>query len=138
MVAIRSSGLALSSLIGFISTDGDGEERVQSMVDESHLRLLLELGNARFEANAERIRRFEVNLFKGRESRDDGWEHADERRERKRAEGLREKERVQQENARRPKDSQTSVPEHRMLFEGMSLDTDLDKFLLECIDQDEV
>ena len=132
MVAVRSSGLALSSLIGFLSTDGDGEETVRSMVDEKHLRLLLELGNARFEANAERIRRFEANLFEARECRGGRWEDASERRERKRAEGLRERERIQRENAGRRKDNET---EDRILYEGMSLDTNLDESLRECFDQ---
>ena len=135
MIAVRSSGLALSSLIGFLSTDGDGEEAVQGMVDEKHLRLLLELGNARFEANAERIRRFEANLFAGRECQGGRWEDASKRRERKRAEGLREKERVQHENAGRRKDNETSVSEDRILYEGMSLDTNLDESLRERFDQ---
>ena len=135
MVAVRSSGLALSSLIGFLSTDSDGEERVQSIVDEDQLRLLLELGNARFETNAERIRRFEANLFQGREHQGDGWEHANERWERKRAEGLREKERVQQENARRRLDNETSAPKDRILLERMILDADMGSCLLEGFDQ---
>ena len=129
MVAIRSSGLALSSLIGFLSTDDDGEERVQSMADESHLRLLLELGNARFEANAERIRRFEANLFKGRENPGGRWEGVDERRERKRAEGFREKERLQREDVGRRKNEKTSASQAGMLFE--------DDSFLESLDQQE-
>ena len=130
MVAIRSSGLALSSLIGFLNIDDDGEERVQSMVDENHLRLLLELGNARFEANAERIRRFEANLFEGTDRPRDRWEHADERRERKRAEGLREKERLRQETVGRRNDNETSASQDRMLLENNSL--------LESLDQQEI
>ena len=103
MVAIRTSGLALSSLIGFATNDTNGAEIVHAMVDESHLRLLLQLANGRFEANAERIKRFEENLFQKIESRqrlDPNWEDSKTRQERKRAEGLREQERLQLQDAR--------------------------------------
>ena len=52
MVAIRTSGLALSSLVGFMNADSSDSETVQSMVDEMHLRMLLKLGNARFEGES--------------------------------------------------------------------------------------
>ena len=96
MVAIRTSGLALSSLIGFATNDANGADIVHAMVDENHLRLLLQLANDRFEANAERIKRFAENLFQKFETRqrlDPNWEDSKTRQERKRAEGLREQER---------------------------------------------
>ena len=98
MVAIRTSGLVLSSLIGFATNDANGADIVHAMVDESHLRLLLQLANGRFEANAERIKRFEENLFEKIENKQrlhTNWEDSKTRQERKRAEGLREQERRQ-------------------------------------------
>ena len=102
MVAIRTSGLALSSLIGFVANDVNGADMVHAMVDESYLRVLLQLANGRFDDNAERIKRFEENLFQKIESRqrlDLNWEDSKTRQERKRAEGLREQERLQLHDA---------------------------------------
>lgn len=111
MVAIRTSGLALSSLIGF-ATNGDGPEFEQALVDDNHLRMLLQLANDRFKANAERIKRFEEDLFKKFESRqgtDPDWEDAKTRRERKRAEGLREQERFQRQPGPRSQGPELSL-----------------------------
>lgn len=116
MVAVRSSGLALSSLIGFASVDDDGEDVIESMVDEEHLELLLRLGNARFVANTERIRRFEEGLFGGRRCQELEWEDTKTRRERKRAEGLKEKERVQRQNAQREQSHEAEASEDSPLF----------------------
>ena len=122
MVAIRSSGLALSTLIGFAASDANGAETVHALVDESHLRLLLQLANGRFEANAERIGRFEEKLFKKIDSRhrlDLKWEDSKTRQERKRAEGLREQQRLQRHGVQgkeRPEDLPASNEE-----EGTSL-----------------
>lgn len=74
------------------------------MVEEGYLRTLLQVANERFEVNAERKQRFQEALRNaitgggkaGRESRE-GWEPAEERRERKRAEGLRRKAEMQQQ-----------------------------------------
>lgn len=102
MVAIRTSGLALSSLIGFATSDANGADIVHAMVDESHLRLLLQIANDRFEANAERIKRFEENLFQkigSRQRLDPNWEDSKSRQERKRAEGLREQKRLRLQEA---------------------------------------
>lgn len=101
MVAIRTSGLTLSSLIGFATRNDDGAEIEQALVDDDHLRMLLQLANDRFNANAERIKRFEEDLFKkveSRESTDPDWEDARTRRERKRAAGLKEQERIQRQS----------------------------------------
>ena len=112
MVAIRTSGLALSSLIGFATTSGDGLAIAQALVDDNHLGMLLQLANDRFKANAERIKRFEEDLFKKLESRqstDPDWEDAKTRRERKRAEGLREQERFQRQPGWRSQRSELSL-----------------------------
>lgn len=95
MVAIRTSGLALESVIGYLPGYASGkgpeieyEEQVQSMVSEEYLELLVKMANERFEANAERITRFEKELFRENSRHTDGWENDQDRRERKRAEGL--------------------------------------------------
>jgi tRNA wybutosine-synthesizing protein 3 len=91
MVAVRSMGLALESLVGF----HDGGKEVCS-VPEGALRTLLEISNERFQVNSARITRFRELLMSsmsaqaGPKRREDGeeWEDAQERKERKRAEGL--------------------------------------------------
>lgn len=95
MVAVRSMGLALESLVGFYA---DG--RQMCSVSEVSLRTLLEISNDRFRANAARIRRFRELLIQltsdeaGPKRRDgtEEWEDAKDRKERKRTEGLRRKE----------------------------------------------
>lgn len=91
MVAIRSSGLALSSLIGF--ADDTCELGVQCLVSESHLAILLSLANARFEANAERIGRLKDQLTQIKAKHRRPCEDKEQRKERNRALGL-EKRRV--------------------------------------------
>jgi len=89
MVGIRSMGLALESIIGF---EENGMEIC--MVPEWQLKTLLEISNERFLENSKRIERFRLLLKElggaaqeiGRGK--DGWEDAQVRRERKRAEGL--------------------------------------------------
>lgn len=131
MVAIRSAGLAFESLIGRVvrpsspppapqdfgsdeDDDGEGgggpggdrgsEEVIEALVSEEYLEMLVGIANARFEANTERMRRFEELLFGaggGGEGmvEDGGWEDGEVRRERKRAEGLRRREEVKGEKA---------------------------------------
>ena len=96
MVAVRSMGLGLESLIGY-----EYENRQLCNVTEGHLRTLIELSNERFGENTKRISRFRTLLKKlsSEETGDvkrkgqDGeeWEDPEVRRERKRAEGLDEK-----------------------------------------------
>ncbi|KAL1956398.1 hypothetical protein VTO42DRAFT_7381 [Malbranchea cinnamomea] len=95
IVAVRSSGLALESVIGYYS---QSEGCAKSLVTEEYLQMLVSLANERFKINSERIERFRrkfMELYhrslRGSSSRRDGWEDPDVRRERKRAEGLRKK-----------------------------------------------
>lgn len=90
MVAVRSMGLALESLIGF---DIDG--RQVCSVSEGTLKTLIELSNERFKANSNRIARFRELLMQtsspdAGSKRHNGkeWEEPEVRRQRKRAEGL--------------------------------------------------
>ncbi|KAL9119987.1 MAG: hypothetical protein Q9187_003463, partial [Circinaria calcarea] len=71
MVAVRSSGLALASLVGFINEDSGA---VQSIVDEGYLKILLNIANERFGANAERIQRFRTNLLQRSKMKKTPWE----------------------------------------------------------------
>lgn len=94
MVAVRSTGLALDSVIGRLSSDSEG----MSLVSETYLEGLLSTGNERFAENSRRIVRFQdlllgsatipAGMEKGTKTRNRGWEDASARRERKRAEGL--------------------------------------------------
>lgn len=95
MVAVRSMGLGLESIIGF----GQGEARHPNCtITEESLGTLVEQANARFVENTKRIKRFQTLLKKlstedavelrkkGQEGEE--WEDPQIRRERKRAEGL--------------------------------------------------
>ena len=93
MVAIRTAGLAFESLVGLVpSRAQDGaeikEEHITRIVSEEYLELLVDIANERFKANADRIQRFEQDLFKRDEGFGRAWEDGKSRQERKRAEGL--------------------------------------------------
>lgn len=109
IVAVRSSGLSLESIIGYCddsnsSNDEDHSPIIRSLVSEEYLRMLVELANERFSVNTERVERFRtklLDLFSLDEAQDGsqskggkgrgkpaGWEDEATRKERKRAEGL--------------------------------------------------
>ena len=120
MVAIRTAGLAFESLIGVIPSrtldenEGDEvEEHVTKIVTEVYLELLVSIANERFEVNAERMRRFEQDLFKRQEDLGDMWEDSKSRQQRKRAEGLEQRRTLQksQENHERGSFSAFDVDE---------------------------
>ena len=91
MVAVRSSGLGMDSIIGFRTSDG-GTDRINPMVSESYLRTLIQVANERFHVNARRMERFRQAFLEqvGRCSLPDrdAFEPTDVRKERKRKEGL--------------------------------------------------
>jgi len=88
MVAVRSTGLALDSVIGLMHDDST---EYCSIVDETCLRILVSIANERFQTNKERIHRLQtlmrtaITPARVNESK---WEDAASRRERKIAEGL--------------------------------------------------
>lgn len=94
MVAVRTAGLALGSIIGYAWESETGEEEIQALVSEEYLETLLGVANARFATNAERIERFSDSLFHGKKSSEPAWEDSRSRRERKRAEGLKKKDQL--------------------------------------------
>lgn len=102
IVAVRSSGLSLESIIGYCDETGDSNDAVvvRSLVTEEYLAMLVAISNERFSINTERKERFRLGLLeqcspeqaggskaKGK-SKPPGWEDPEKRRERKRAEGL--------------------------------------------------
>ncbi|PGH13206.1 hypothetical protein AJ79_03763 [Helicocarpus griseus UAMH5409] len=100
IVAVRSSGLALESIIGQhhqqANAAGQGEDDgvARSIVSEDYLRTLLAAANERFKTNSERRERFWTKLQENclgdvGSSRRVGWEDPEARRLRKREEGLR-------------------------------------------------
>lgn len=87
MVAVRTAGLALASIIGCTRHD-EGDFEILSLVNEGYLQILVNIANERFQANAERIERFSTQLFKSTTTQNFDWEDPEARRERKHAEGL--------------------------------------------------
>lgn len=97
IVAVRTSGLALESVIGYLEEGGTQNDGISvcSIVSEDYLSLLVKLSNGRFQTNSDRVERFYSSLMKltgnqpsDRSSRKGQREDPDLRRERKRAEGL--------------------------------------------------
>ncbi|OJK02038.1 hypothetical protein ASPACDRAFT_58420 [Aspergillus aculeatus ATCC 16872] len=113
IVAVRSAGMALESVIGYCEEkqdddDDESEPVIRSLVTEEYLEMLIAISNERFVVNSERKERFRSSLVemcsavhapgakaKGK-ARPVGWEDPAARRERMRAEGLRKKQQQQQ------------------------------------------
>lgn len=95
MVAIRSMGLLLESLVG----EQVGARRSCSVTPD-YLERLLDISNQRFQENTKRIARFRAAVLEATnaKTKKDGteWEDAEARRARKREEGLRRREEVLQ------------------------------------------
>ncbi|KAH9227555.1 hypothetical protein K456DRAFT_1754140 [Colletotrichum gloeosporioides 23] len=98
IVGVRTMGLGLESLVGYVD---DSNDTRHCTVSADYLRTLVDIANERFVENAARIARFRAALqdaVAGPPARlgDGGaeWEDAAVRRERKRAEGLRRKEKM--------------------------------------------
>ena len=87
MVAVRSSGLAFSSLVGFVEDDTCGSD-INCIVTEGYLQVLLGLANKRFEANSERVARFRYHLSRNTKVGQPPREDKEERKERMKAQGL--------------------------------------------------
>ncbi|KAJ5263245.1 hypothetical protein N7478_010850 [Penicillium angulare] len=117
IVAVRSSGLSLESVIGYCDDNDDegGDEPViRSLVSEEYLQMLIAMSNERFEVNAERKERFRAGLLDAVRGKvkPDGWEDPVVRRERKKAEGLAKKRAMEERNSKGPAGQvQVQVPE---------------------------
>jgi len=86
MVAVRSMGLSLSSLVGRCGPSGDAI----CNISDDELRTLIEIGNKRFKENEKRITRFRELLRRSSEGKE--WEDSKSRGGRKRREGLEKRE----------------------------------------------
>ncbi|RAL10999.1 tRNA wybutosine-synthesizing 3 family protein [Aspergillus homomorphus CBS 101889] len=114
IVAVRSAGMALESVIGYCEEEDDENESdanepiIHSLVTEEYLEMLVAISNERFVVNSERKERFRSSLLeiystdytqgakaKGKAKPAD-WEDPAARRERMRAEGLRRKQQLEQ------------------------------------------
>lgn len=92
IVAVRSSGLMLDSIIGCEPENGEPI----SIVDEAHLVSLVQIANERFQINAQRRERFKAALLRRYHLDPEGsstltdslTETAEQRRARKKQEGL--------------------------------------------------
>ena len=122
MVAIRSSGLAFSSLIGFVDQTHNGD--IRSLVSEEYMKLLFSIANDRFDANAERINRLQDNLLEISHKQNFDWEDQEIRRERKKTEGLERRAKYRAKDANRDLDSlnQFESNEDRLL-QALNLDS---------------
>lgn len=92
MVAVRSTGYSLDSIIGYQNDSGTNI----SIVDENYLQTLIGVANGRFNINTQRITRFRSSLLEQYKLHSDMdllptgpvWEDAKVRKQRKREEGL--------------------------------------------------
>lgn len=124
MVAIRSTGLSLDSIIAF----EDSHEQIVLLVDEDYLRTLSVVANVRFSTNTERIRRFQAALTnkqsllsKGMSTQPDTqWEDAASRRERKRREGLMLQQEIHSTLKARKDQSSSSGDDEAVMLQGVS------------------
>ncbi|RDW72625.1 tRNA wybutosine-synthesizing 3 family protein [Aspergillus mulundensis] len=88
IVAVRSAGLALESVIGYYD---DVSDVVRSLVTEEYLQMLVTMANERFSVNTERKQRFRTALLNNCSSescKKPEREDPQKRKERMRAEGL--------------------------------------------------
>ncbi|KAJ6003176.1 hypothetical protein N7451_005723 [Penicillium sp. IBT 35674x] len=114
VVAVRSSGLSLESVIGYCDNDDSGAESVvRSLVTEEYLEMLIKMANERFAVNADRRERFRMGLLQsfspdqiqlsGKErGKPADWEDPMVRKERMRAEGLMRKKLLDSQKASEP------------------------------------
>ncbi|KAI9044919.1 tRNA wybutosine-synthesizing 3 family protein [Aspergillus affinis] len=110
IVAVRSAGLSLESVIGYCEEGTDDDDHVdeepviRSLVTEEYLQMLVAMSNERFEVNTERKERFRSSMLdlcgaktKGKAKSSADWEDPEKRRQRKRAEGLLRKKQLEEE-----------------------------------------
>lgn len=108
MVAVRTAGLGVESIIGHMRSTSavngnhqgstshrSDDSRLEALVTEEYLVMLVQIANERFSSNAKRIKRFASCLRDAIASEQkkcekaQAWEDPEARRQRKRAEGLR-------------------------------------------------
>lgn len=122
MVAVRTAGLALGSLIGHACETETGAEEVRALVSEEYLETILKVANARFAANAKRIERFSDGLFHGHKDNELSWEDPQARRERKRAEGLAKKDQLRAQHGQGDEDHHFEALDDGPLLAALNAD----------------
>ena len=105
MVAIRTAGLSFETVIGIVKYSHDSEsgteiETMEAIVSEEYLAMCFNVVNERFrwnEGRKERLRTEIREAFFGRAEKLErlDWEDKEDRRRRKREEGLRRKEEIE-------------------------------------------
>lgn len=115
IVAVRSAGLSLESIIGYLDDTPVNRPVIRSLVTEEYLAMLVAMSNERFVTNKQRMERFRGSLLEfvekssstslssteiRRKKKHSNWEDESTRRERMRAEGLQ-----RQKEAARSKDN---------------------------------
>lgn len=129
IVAVRSAGLALESVIGYCEEgddDDDNEPVIRSLVTEEYLQMLVAMSNERFLINTERKERFRATMLdlcmashsrgaktKGKAKASGDWEDPEKRRERKQAEGLLRKQQIE-EQRRKEKEQEGALDDTDM------------------------
>ena len=116
-----------------IEMTGEGkeeEENVYSLVDATYLRLMVQVVNERFNANLDRMMRFEHEvdrLLRGQDEKGSLWEDRRQRARRKKEEGLKKQE-------ERKQNAGTEEVEQRHALVDDSRTDDLDPLELDRID----
>ena len=118
MVAVRSTGYSIDSIIGYQDEEGHNI----ALVDGNYLNTMARIANERFDINNERIARFRTALlsaFEPQASEQPGssksdWEDADARKRRKREEGLARQQALQAQ-ASRPSDADNRVTDPNVI-----------------------
>ncbi|KAF2850998.1 hypothetical protein T440DRAFT_449620 [Plenodomus tracheiphilus IPT5] len=113
MVAVRSTGYSFDSIIGYQDEQG----RNIAIVDETCLQTLVAIANERFIINEERIARFRTSLLAAFQSQTTDpsnsskpdWENADDRKRRKREEGLARKQALRNQRLQNIEDTYDSL-----------------------------
>lgn len=115
-IAIRTAGLGFDCIVGCVAdgvpgadgvdSEAQGRAACTSLVSEDYLSMLVHNGNEKFRVNLERMERLRSLLLDAfGAKREDDWEDATIRSERKRAEGLRRREEL---NAVGPKEADSN------------------------------
>lgn len=117
IVAVRSSGLSLESIIGIREGHDDGDI-ARSLVSEEYLQMLVSIANERFKTNAERVERFSAKLIEQclPPKKPLGWEDPAVRRARMRMEGLQRKKEMEDMNHARDEKSNGDENEEYLGF----------------------
>ncbi|KAJ5595543.1 uncharacterized protein N7459_001751 [Penicillium hispanicum] len=115
IVAVRSSGLSLESVIGYCEDNNAANEPIiRSLVTEEYLAMLVAMANERFGVNVDRRERFRARLMelcssdrnqllsRKSKAKHASWEDPVARKERKRAEGLMRKKQLESQNTPQP------------------------------------